>query len=122
MKTIQIDNRPAFQGDLMIRRLAAVPPDATEDTSAESRIVAHSETGHHHVLDGDVRMFRRSGDGMVAYAECRAAVQLKHLRDFDTHETLEFSAGVGTEPGETFIIECRRQREHTPEGWRRVED
>lgn len=122
MKTIQIDNRPTFQGDLMIRRIGAVPTDTTEDTSAEAKIVAHSETGHHHMLDGDVRMFRRSGDSMVAYAECRSAVQLKHLRDFDTHETLEFSAGAGAGFAESFIIECRRQREHTPEGWRRVAD
>lgn len=112
------DSRPVFQGDLMIRRLAAVPAGLNEDSSEDARVVAHSETGHHHVLDGDVTMYR-SGDGMLAVAECRSAVQLKHMRDFDTHETLEFSGGAGDD---AFVIECRRQREHTPEGWRRVED
>ena len=38
---------------------------------------------------------------------------LEHERSFDTHETIEFSPG-------TYRI--RRQREHTPEGYRRAAD
>lgn len=120
MKKIHLtDSRPVFQGDLRIKRVDAVPADAMADTSFEARIVAHSETGHHHVLDGDVSVFRRAGDSMTAYVESRSEVQLKHLRDWDTHETLEFTGGSPSEP---VRFECRRQREHTPEGWRRVED
>lgn len=113
------DGRPAFQGDLMIRRIGAIPADVKVDVGPEARIVAHSETGHHHVLDGDVSVFRRAGDSMSAFVEARSAAQLKHLRDFDTHETLEVAGGSASAP---VHFECRRQREHTPEGWRRVED
>ena len=38
---------------------------------------------------------------------------LEHLRSFDTHETIKLPVGT---------FEIRRQREYTPEGWRRVED
>lgn len=120
MKTVHLtDSRPVFQGDLMIRRIDALPADVNADASPESRIVAHSDTGHHHVLDGELSVFRRAGDSMSAFVEARSAVQLKHLRDFDTHETLEIAGGSASEP---VRFECRRQREHTPEGWRRVED
>ena len=40
-------------------------------------------------------------------------VDLEHLRSTDTHETLRL------EPG---IWEVRRQREYSPEGWRRAAD
>jgi hypothetical protein len=39
--------------------------------------------------------------------------ELRHLREFDTHEPIAFT------PGKYL---ARRQREYTPEGWRRVED
>ena len=55
---------------------------------------------------------------MVSYLEVIKATDetetlLRHLRDHDTHKTIAIPAGV---------FEVRRQREHTPEGWRRVED
>ena len=120
MKTIHLtDSRPVFQGDLRIKRIDTIPANAIADTGPEARIVAHSETGHHHILDGDLSVFRRAGDSMTAYVEARSNIALKHLRDWDTHETLEFVGGSSAEPAR---YECRRQREHTPEGWRRVED
>ena len=41
------------------------------------------------------------------------AAQLEHLREFDKHEPILFEPGV---------YHVRRQREYTPEGFRRVED
>lgn len=120
MKTINLtDSRPAFQGDLMIRRIAAIPAGAERDTSKDAAIVAHSETGHHHLMTGALDVYRPKSDQMVAYIEARSAIDLVHLREFDTHETLRFEGGKTDAPA---IFECRRQREHTPEGWRRVED
>ena len=40
-------------------------------------------------------------------------VFIEHLRSFDTHESISIAPG---------IYEIRRQREYTPEGWKRVED
>lgn len=78
-------------------------------------VVAHSETGHHHVaLGGDY--YTVPGNQMVAYLVTRGPVEIEHRRSTDTHETLELLGD-----GEV-VWEISRQREHVPEGWRRVED
>lgn len=117
MKTF---NAIAAQGDLMIRRINALPKNITPMKAEDGAyIVAHSETGHHHVIaeKPTVRVFE-SGDPMVSYLEVieaadQAETLLEHLRSFDTHETISISAG---------FYEIRRQREYTPEGWRKVQD
>lgn len=110
----------AAQGDLMIRRIESIPADAKPMLAERGKfIVAHSETGHNHVIAErpNVKMFT-TGDPMVSYLQVIEATDatetlLEHLRSFDTHETIKISAGD---------YEIRRQREYMPEGWRRVED
>lgn len=110
----------AAQGDLLLRRIDTLPVNA-KPTQAEkgSFVVAHSETGHNHVITErqNVKLYT-TGDPMISYLEVIEATDktetlLEHLRTFDTHETISIPPG---------IFEVRRQREHTPEGWRRVED
>jgi hypothetical protein len=110
----------AAQGDLLIRRIGDLPKDATK-VSVENGVfvVAHSETGHNHVVESrpNVALFT-TGDPMVSYLQVIEAADevetiIKHLRDFDTHESIQIAPGN---------YEIRRQREYTPEGWRRVED
>lgn len=110
----------AAQGDLLIRRIKSVPENAAPISAEHGRfVVAHSETGHDHVIEArpSVRLYT-TGDPMVSYLEViestdAAETLLEHLRSFDTHETIVIPPGV---------FEVRRQREYTPEGWRRVED
>lgn len=110
----------AAQGDLMIRRIETLPDNLRPMKTENSLyIVAHSETGHHHAIaeKPNVRVFE-SGDPMVSYLEVVEAADqtetlLEHLRSFDTHETISIAPGV---------YEIRRQREYTPEGWRKVQD
>ncbi|HSV48340.1 MAG TPA: hypothetical protein VLJ58_21305 [Ramlibacter sp.] len=110
----------AAQGDLYIRRIAAVPAGAKPMAAEKGHfIVAHSETGHHHVIAErpGVQVFTTE-DPMVSYLQVIEATEqtealLEHLRSFDTHETIAIPPGS---------YELRRQREYTPEGWRRVED
>lgn len=110
----------AAQGDLLVRRIDAVPANAKPMTPEAGRfIVAHSETGHHHVIAErpGVQVFT-TDDPLVSYLQVieatdQAEALLEHLRNFDTHETIAIPPGS---------YELRRQREHTPEGWRRVED
>ncbi len=114
MKTIDRNsNRFTFQGDVMIERVTCpVPKTAKEDLAA---VVAHSETGHHHVAER-AQVFN-CDDGFTIYMRALGKnVDIVHKRSYDTHETLRFD----TEPGDVFRI--KRQREYTPEGWRRVED
>jgi hypothetical protein len=110
----------AAQGDLMIRRINKLPDDV-KPLSAERGVfvVAHSETGHNHVIDAKPNVqWYGNGDPMVSYFQVIEASDatetlLRHLRGHDTHKTIVIPTGV---------FEIRRQREYTPEGWRRVED
>lgn len=104
------------QGDLLLTRIDALPPGLTEvPPTGRVHIVAHSETGHHHVVDAHagVRYFR-SPDPLISYLEVAdASTTLRHLREHDTHRP------HGLRPGK---YELRRQREYTPAGWRMVVD
>ena len=116
MKTHRIipNGKPAFQGDVMFRRVAKLPHGAKRIDGAE-HVVAHSETGHHHVALGG--SYFTTGDPFVAYLVATAPVVVEHRRSTDTHERLELLSD-----GAEVVWEIRRQREHAPEGWRRVED
>lgn len=108
------------QGDVTFIRRDALP-DGLRETESENGavVVTHSETGHDHIMVLDretevpsVRMY--SGDNpLVSWLEVNRPATLEHKRSFDTHEPIIFSPG---------IYEVRRQREYTPEGFRRVED
>lgn len=107
------------QGDVLIRRVKRLPEGVQEIvTTGGEVIVTHSETGHHHVMvldreaEPNVRMFQGSDD-LLAWLKIDRPTALEHRRDFDTHEPIMFPPGV---------YEVRRQREYTPEGWRRVAD
>lgn len=103
------------QGDVVFRRIAALPSGAERQSrkAGEPLVVTHSETGHHHIMSNpEVECFA-AGDPLVSYLRLTGDAEVEHLRPYDTHETLRLGAGYW---------EVRRQREHTPEGWRRVED
>jgi hypothetical protein len=110
----------AAQGDLLIRRIDKLPHNVKAiKAEAGQYIVAHSETGHHHVIAEcpGVELYG-SDDPLVSYLRVIDATEqtealLEHLRSWDTHESIKIGAGT---------YELRRQREHTLEGWRRVED
>ena len=118
MKTFR---NQAAQGDLLIRRIPALPVTGLKPLATENGnfIVAHSETGHHHVIAErpNVQVFT-SEDPMISYLQVIEATEatealMEHLRSYDTHETISITPG---------IYELRRQREYTPEGWRKVQD
>lgn len=114
----------AAQGDMMLIRIDALPEGVEQVEADKGRFtLAHSETGHDHVVmeRPNVRVFKAM-DELKALLEGKPALflevseepaELTHLRDFDTHESVKI------EPG---IYEVRRQREYTPEGFRRAAD
>jgi len=110
----------AAQGDLLLRRIPALPTGVNKLAPENGLfVVAHSETGHNHVIDATQTVqWYGTDDPMVSYLEVVEATDatetlLRHLRGFDTHKTIVIPPGV---------FELRRQCEYTPEGWRRVED
>lgn len=118
MKAIQT---MGAQGDVLFRRVKALPKGLKEvDAKSSRKVVAHSETGHHHAIDdAGVRMYQ-GDDPMTCYLMLESAdhCDVVHHRPWDTHETLRLlgEGGFGS------VFEVRRQREYSPEGWRRVED
>lgn len=107
--------KAAAQGDVYIVRVDALPGGLIRvDPENGNIIVAHSETGHNHVMDADrVEMYRLPDEIYECFLVVKDPTELKHLRAWDTHESLLH------EPG---IYRVRRQREYTPEGWRRAAD
>ena len=110
----------AAQGDLLIKRIDSIPSDAKPIKADKGQfIVAHSETGHNHVIAErpNVSMYT-TGDPMVSYLQVVESCDevetiIEHLRNFDTHESIKIPNGN---------YEIRRQREYTPEGWRQIAD
>lgn len=106
----------AAQGDVLFEKIDKIP-EGLESAKAENGvfIVTHSETGHHHVVkERSAQMLIDKTNAFVAYLKINDNCQIEHLRDFDTHKPIAFDKGD--------IIKVRRQREYTPEGFRKAAD
>lgn len=80
--------------------------------------VAHSETGHDHVMLMDnVEIYKdastKEADLYELFMLVKEDTPIEHLRSFDTHESIMVPKGE-------FVV--KRQREYTPEGFRRAAD
>ncbi len=113
MKTVT--NKPCFQGDLMIRRIDDIPAGVVASNPENGvHILAHSETGHHHVvLERSAQKFIDQTNAFISYLSVADTSVIEHLRSHDTHEALEVPPGN---------YEIRNQREYIPEGFRRAAD
>ena len=106
-----------FQGDVGLVEIDAIPASATPvDAEGGAYILAHSETGHNHVVEArpDVKLYQDASDPLSAYLHVLSIDTLiQHQRSFDTH------AAITIKPGKYLV---RRQREYAAEGWRRAQD
>ena len=110
-------NNSAAQGDCLLRRIKKLPEGIKLVEAQNGQyVVAHSETGHNHCIKErpSVKLYA-SVDQFRGYLEVSGyePAVLEHHRSFDTHEALEIKPG---------IYEIRRQREYTPQGFRRAAD
>jgi len=116
---MKIVKNSAAQGEMLIRRVNSFTAPSKEVESEEGVfILAHSETGHHHVIDrAHVEVKEQTEnvpEGMgILQMIVKEPSEVKHLRSTDTHESLMLGKG---------LWEVRLQREYTPEGYRRVAD
>lgn len=120
MKTIK---KSGAQGDVIFMQVKALPSTAVLVQQNTAVVVAHSETGHNHVMESatgrGIELFMDPNNPLLGWAKLSTDADVVHHRPWDTHETLRLLADQSR--GET-IWEIRRQRERSPEGWRRVED
>jgi len=100
----------AAQGDVLFRIAKEIPQEAKKDEKWD-KVLAHSETGHNHMLEGsDAWVHKIEANPLVCFLQIDGEyADVVHKRSFDTHETLRLPKGTW---------EVRRQREWTPEGWR----
>lgn len=114
MKTFK---NQAAQGDMLIRRIDSLPENAKVICPENGEyILAHSETGHNHAVkaQGGITFYANDNDPFIAYLVVdNTTAYVEHQRKFDTHEKIKIDGG---------IYEIRRQREYTPEGFRRAAD
>ena len=105
----------AAQGDVYFRRANEVPADFVPVEPENGKlIVTHSETGHHHVMDPSyAKMYCNPKSKFDTVLVIDRPTPLTHERTYDTHEPILFDVGT---------YHVTRQREYTPEGFRRVED
>lgn len=105
----------AAQGDVMFIRITSIPKEAVTIEAKDGLfIVAHSETGHNHVIESrNAQLLIDKTNEFVAYLKISKETEVKHQRSFDTHESLLLTPGN---------YQVRRQREYVPEGFRRVAD
>lgn len=122
MVTFEKTMKAIAQGDVYFRRASIPASVKSVESTGEDIVVAHSETGHHHVmvLDRDevtnspqVELFTSEYNPLITWLKVNRPTMLEHRRSFDTHEPVMFP------PGE---YEIRHQKEYTPEGWRKVVD
>jgi len=111
--------RMAAQGDFIIIRINELPTNL-EVMAPENGVfvIAHSETGHNHVMERThVEAFKAKNTKEVdlyeMFLNVKEPTEINHLRSFDTHETLLVPPGT---------YKIRRQREYTPEGFRKAAD
>lgn len=108
-------NKQAAQGDVLITKIDAIP-EGLEVQQAENgkHVIAHSETGHHHTMVAEhVEAHTMPDEIYDIFLDVKEATPLVHERSFDTHEPIMLDEGK---------YHVRRQREHTPEGFRRAAD
>jgi hypothetical protein len=115
MKTF---TKMAAQGDFIIIRIDALPhEDALTAVPPEqgTHVIAHSETGHNHVMDArSTRAFTpKKPDIYTLFLQVDEPTDIVHHRAWDTHDTLRVAPG-------SYMI--KRQREYTPEGFRKAQD
>lgn len=114
-----VDKAPVAQGDILIRKIDALPKDAIKlEPENGNYIVAHSETGHHHAVKAipQVSFYQNANDNNIAYLVVENApedIELRHMRSFDTHESYGFRDGV---------YQIHRQIEGSLRGFIRVAD
>ena len=98
-------------GDVLIRRVGAIPKTATPQKPEAGRIIlAHGEaTGHHHSLEADAADWWKAADSDEQFINITKATEVVHQEH----------SKIPLPPGKYSVT---RQREYTPQAIRNVAD
>lgn len=95
----------AAQGDVAFQVIDKLPEDAVLiEPEGKEHIIAHSETGHNHVIQAnDINFYKAANaDQFGFYLVALVDTAITHLRGFDTHKPVAFKKDS--------VIRVRRQR------------
>lgn len=81
-------------GELILKPVDSIPAGAKEIYQGKEYVMAHSETGHHHVLTSPVTSFKVYEKDGETYLETIEVGELIHKKSFDKHETKKVQPGV----------------------------
>ncbi len=106
MKKADYEDRMIRHGEMLLIPIDKLPANVEQIHEGREFIVAHSETGHHHVAVGDVTAFRPiGGDSTDVYLRANKESRIEHRKTFDKHETKTLQPG---------IYLCRGKNEYDP--------
>ena len=92
----EVFKKVGAQGELTFVRINSFPKEIGKEVAPEKNgllIVGHSETGHHHVLDGECATLTRI-DVFTQFLNVKKVCEVKHQREFDTHKTIVLQKGM----------------------------
>lgn len=103
-------------GEVVIKKVSAIPAGAKLMQEGKSIIVGHSESGHHHVLESEqgttLKMYEIDGK---TYLDLPSKANLIHQKSSESHGTQVFSPGI-------YIREIRQSYSYAAKQMRRVLD
>jgi hypothetical protein len=90
--TEKITERGIIHGEMIILPIKEIPKNLASVQKGHGVIVGHSETGHHHVIEGVAEAFAPK-TGNVLYFVATRDTTFKHLKTFDRHEDMPIFGG-----------------------------
>lgn len=116
-EAVQVYETQGGQGDVYFVRVDRVPDGFAALPRDKPLVLAHSESGHDHVVDPTEAILYEGSDPLVAYLVLDSDVaNVHHQKTYDYHHTDGLGGGVGA------VWQVRRQREYDPAGDRRAAD
>lgn len=89
----KVAERGIIHGEMIILPIKEMPKDATSVQKGKRIIVGHSETGHHHVIEGVAEVFSAKPTPNVLYFVATKNTTFKHLKTFDRHNDMPIFGG-----------------------------
>lgn len=85
-----MSNKPIQHGEIVLLPVSKIPAGKT--TKHKSFIVAHSESGHHHVLESEIEFEVTETEKQQLYFRLFKPAKLVHKKAVDFHPTLPVTA------------------------------
>lgn len=86
-----------IHGEVLLIPVTAIPDESVEVFNGEGFVAGHSETGHHHVIEGVATGYSfkpLGGDDELTFLRADSATKIKHLKTFDRHNDMPVAPGL----------------------------